>query len=93
MNERERLIELLNQKCYDDWYSNEDIADHLLANGVTIPVRCRDCKHGRPPRFNTSPEMYLKQDSVVCQCSDVVGDEFMIYKPTHFCSYGERKEK
>lgn len=20
-------------------------ADHLIANGVTIPVRCKDCKH------------------------------------------------
>ena len=23
----------------------EKIADHLIANGVTIPVRCKDCKY------------------------------------------------
>ena len=23
--------------------SNDDVADHLIANGVTIPVRCKDC--------------------------------------------------
>lgn len=33
---KEKLVELLNAKVYDDWYSNEEIADHLIANGVTI---------------------------------------------------------
>ena len=41
---REKLIEILL-----GWggLSNcaEDMADHLIANGVTIPVRCKDCKH------------------------------------------------
>ena len=36
MDDREKLIELLEQKCHDDWYSNEEIADHLIANGVTV---------------------------------------------------------
>ena len=34
MNERERLIELLKQE--PSRYS-DDIADHLLANGVIVP--------------------------------------------------------
>ena len=55
-NTRENLIELLdnfqrdlsyfagNQKYFvvDD---NVKVADYLIANGVTIPVRCMDCKH------------------------------------------------
>ena len=33
---REKLIELLEGKVYDEWYGNEEIADHLLANGVIV---------------------------------------------------------
>lgn len=34
---REKLIELLEGLgVYDDWYTNGEIADHLIANGVTI---------------------------------------------------------
>jgi hypothetical protein len=39
---REKLIELLKEDFYDE-YDFADIADHLIANGVTIPVRCKDC--------------------------------------------------
>ena len=44
---REKMIELLRNCPYRPrpnmmW---ELIADHLIANGVTIPVRCKDCKH------------------------------------------------
>ena len=56
-------------------------------------VRCKDCKHGRPPRNDIAPEKYFKDDCIVCQCEDVVGDEPMIYKPAHFCSYGKIKER
>ena len=34
---REKLIELLREVQY--------VADRLIANGVTVPVRCRECKH------------------------------------------------
>ena len=33
---REKLIELLDQFVYDEWYGNDDIADKLIANGVTV---------------------------------------------------------
>ena len=40
---RDRLIELLDDLAVDDdWYSNRDIADYLLANGVIVPP----CKVG-----------------------------------------------
>ena len=36
MDVREKLIELLDRFVYDDWYSNGDIAEKLIANGVTV---------------------------------------------------------
>lgn len=46
MGMREKLIELLMDampSCYSDTFASQ-IADHLIANGVEIPVRCKDCK-------------------------------------------------
>lgn len=44
---REKLIELLEKSPYLDvlggWEFYERAADHLIANGVTVPVRCKDC--------------------------------------------------
>ena len=36
MDVREKLVEILDQLVYDDWYSNGDIADKLIAHGVTV---------------------------------------------------------
>ena len=36
MNVREKLIELLDRFVYDEWYGNDDIADKLISNGVTV---------------------------------------------------------
>ena len=38
MNDREKLIELVRemQRKITAWHTAEDIADHLLANGVTV---------------------------------------------------------
>ena len=35
MDVREKLVELLDRFVYDDLYSNGDIAEKLIANGVT----------------------------------------------------------
>ena len=56
-------------------------------------VRCKDCKHGRPTDKTKAPEKYYKDDCVVCECEDVVGDEPMVYLPSHFCGCGQRKCK
>ena len=43
---RENLIELL--KSADDLpvvEAYDTFADYLIDNGMTIPVRCKDCKH------------------------------------------------
>ena len=36
MDVREKLVELLDQFVYDEWYGNDEIADNLIANGVTV---------------------------------------------------------
>lgn len=35
-NLKEKLVNLLDQFVYDDWYGNGDIAEKLIANGVTV---------------------------------------------------------
>ena len=36
MDVMEKLVELLDKFVYDDWYGNDYIAEHLIANGVTV---------------------------------------------------------
>ena len=36
MDVRKKLVELLDRFVYDDWYGNDEIADKLIANGVTV---------------------------------------------------------
>lgn len=47
MNVKEKLIEILSVPIYPHEQADlaEAVADFLLDNGVTIPVRCKDCKH------------------------------------------------
>ena len=45
MDVKKKMVELLDQFVYDEWYDNDEIADELIANGVTvqewIPVKDR----------------------------------------------------
>jgi hypothetical protein len=72
MTEREKLIDLL---CYIP--GAEEIADFFLANGVTIPVTCKDCKH------------YIYDDFDGC-CVCMQLSKYV--KPDFWCAYGERKD-
>ena len=36
MNTKEKLKDILDEFVYDDWYGNEDIAEKLISNGVTV---------------------------------------------------------
>ena len=47
MDVREKLVELLDRFVYDDWYSNGDIAEKLIANGVTV----QECKVAEIDQF------------------------------------------
>lgn len=71
MTEREKLIDLL---CYIP--GAEEIADFFLANGVTIPVHCKDCKH----------YVWDKWDG--CYCCVKIG---RYVKEDFWCAYRERK--
>jgi hypothetical protein len=51
--DRERLIELIKQGNIDYLWSTGKahytfLADYLLANGVIVPVRCKDCEYYTP---------------------------------------------
>ena len=90
---REKLIELVRDSI--NWYpgiarvvgenGTKKIADRLIADGVIIPVRCKDCKHCDTfyPRkeIGKEPEQswYCKPYKHTC-------------KPDGFCSDGERRE-
>ena len=80
MGMREKLIELLRYVQYLGGLE-EKIADHLIANGVTIPVRCKECKHNedcirRIQFWGRNPVLELNTSE---------------YHPIDFCSYGERR--
>ena len=47
MDVREKLVELLDRFVYDDWYSNGDIAEKLITNGVTV----QECKVAEIDQF------------------------------------------
>ena len=36
MDTKEKLVEILDRFVYDEWYGNEDIAEKLISNGVTM---------------------------------------------------------
>ena len=89
---REKLIELLceahgmatDASLFEDASYAQQLeteADSLIANGVTIPVRCKDCKHsGIVPH---SKIMYCENPMGRCGCVPTKEDAF--------CSYGERR--
>jgi hypothetical protein len=78
MGMRKKLIGVLDDLPVDDeWYGNEEIADHLLANDVVKVVRCKDCKHYENKNINLLPHCTL------CGTTKFEDD---------FCSCGERRE-
>ena len=63
MDVREKLVELLDRFVYDDLYSNNEIAEKLMANGVTvqegIPVEDRLPENDGQYLIFTTQYMYL----------------------------------
>lgn len=99
MTDRERLIELCNEKIRtmkfqnsDHWYDftvrTEIIADYLLANDVVKVVRCKDCKHWDKQGFDP----ILDVDFGDCKCGHLEDEFHNQTDETDFCSYGELKE-
>lgn len=85
MGMRENLIELIRKADKEDHESQtQDVhyafmADFLIANGVTIPVRCKECKY-----CIDTPASYT---NIACS----KGVNWRAVEPNHFCSYGERR--
>jgi hypothetical protein len=92
--EREAFREFWNKE-FRHLYPNDKylvaLANFPTADVVEV-VRCKDCKHGKKIDTKTPPFRYYRPDCIVCECEDVVGDEPMIYLPTHFCSYGVKND-
>lgn len=91
MGMREKLIELLckahgmatDASLFEDASYAQQLeteADFMIANGVTIPVHCKDCKHW-------SDGVAGCTDRVKC-CK--IGC-YMVVK-NGYCVYGERKD-
>ena len=82
MNDREKLIALLYepflQYKINELSDTGDIADHLLANGVTIPTRCKDCKY----KFSANGH---NKDGCPLDGVGLMHDD-------DFCSCGERRD-
>ena len=87
MGMREKLIELIGRVQdegidYSDVVcvyktSNGRLADYLIANGVTIPVRCKDCEYRAD---------LLDNGNYLCN-RKMLG----MVRPNDFCSFGERR--
>ena len=60
-NLKEKLVDLLDQFVYDDWYGNGDIAEELIANGVTVRELdgCKYCKE-----YEDLPEHFIDGKSI-----------------------------
>ena len=58
--------------------SNERLADYLIAHGVTIPVRCKDCKKRYDP--NECP-----------MCILAYGEQHDFTLENGYCDCGERR--
>ena len=84
---REKLIEILTSFYgVDPIYFGVEaqaLADHLIANGVEIPVHCCDCASCKVIRDNVGAGHW--------HCKKMYG--FPEADPTDFCSYGERREE
>ena len=84
MDVREKLVELLTEFYgVDPMYlgaGTNALIEYLIANGVTVVVRCKDCKYGEVDDADL-PTQYL------CNYHGADWND-----ENHFCSYGERKE-
>ena len=64
-----------------DYCAIQNLADHLIANGVEIPVHCCDCAR-----------CVTHTDDVGCQWLFCERQNGRPVDPTDFCSCGERRE-
>ena len=81
MDVREKLVELLDRFVYDDWYGNDEIADKLIANGVTVQ-ECGEWVH---------PKEYVVLNGFLCsKCGHQEASHYQINpRPSGGCMVDE----
>lgn len=86
---REKLIEILRVPIYPHELVDpiEAVADYLIDSGVTIPVRCKDCKYAENMMPIGNGNGYLMGDCTLRKEDDIIVTAW----EDEFCSYGERK--
>lgn len=92
MIEKEKLIELLSEYHSGNYDEAQKIADYLFANGVTIPVRCKECKHwkqtvGQGIFSFELPEGECRNDRYLTPWQE----SRPITPEDHYCADGERR--
>lgn len=78
MEQKEKLLKLIHEFGLCGYQIN-DLADYLLANGVVVSVRCRECKH----RGTDDCPMHIK--------GVPANEDFLKLVDNDFCSCGERR--
>lgn len=80
---REKLIKLIHYCTSCEECRDEDVADHLIAAGAVIPVRCGECRRWVPDDS--------RKDFGICyNCGHKGG----IWKPANgYCDKGVPKSK
>ena len=81
MTDYMKLVDILIDELPEEhpWKGNiKGLVEKLIANGVTIPVRCKDCKHWK--------DDLMRDDLHICE----IGYYFI--EENGYCSYGERRE-
>lgn len=91
MNNRDRLVELLDVIIQPGEKTLGEIADHLTANGVTVPVRCKDCVHFMEYTDESAKIFKANGDCLISKMNSY-DEEFSRCKYDDYCSYGVRKE-
>ena len=82
MGMREKLIEMIAGYSIDTQEAVEFVADYLIANGVKIPVRCKDCKH-----YGWEQEPCHGRTQRFCK----LHKGLVVVDKDTFCPYGERR--
>ena len=80
MTDYMKLVDILIDELPEEhpWKGNiKGLVEKLIANGVTIPVRCKDCKHWK--------DDLMRDDLHICEIGCYFIDE------NGYCSYGERR--
>lgn len=88
MTEREKLIEIIISSFdYCSKFYAALIADYLLSHGVTILVRCAECKYYR----NHPNGLCYRWTEPSINAKGYKGEVHCV-EPDDYCSCGERKD-